>query len=510
MGNYFADLRAQEAQQNGNGDASPPTTSAPPTAPLTDAAPSGAGNGNYFANLNAQEQTAKQAQMNPDDGAFFAGLENFNRSFGRMAEGVLKRGANLLGATDYANTVNNTSLALDASAAKAAEQHPMAAGVGNFVGETAKYVPAMVATSGIGAAAKGVQALSKAVGLGGASGLIMESLNNTQTDSQQMDNAFYGTLTGMGGGAAGFLLGKAMSTIGNYLSPNKTPGTGFLTKVLDPDKAALNSVANEVSSNSINSAEMAAKQKAAENIGSYLSPAESIGTKSAIKKEASTVLQSEGDKTLLNNLVTNRDELLRKKLTDTIDKANPDINEAIATLKPLDGESSVTLKQIHKKFFGSDAQKTDFLDLVANKGGDPQLAGDLLDTIKNIKAGTLDKILERQVGQSPSSVGGKLAGVYQNILNNAIYGRYNQSLTQLMLDPQWSTQVAKVLEDRAQPNLFLKGLKNLIQTVNGTKVNPVTNKVTSNLNIGRTLGIGAAEDMRQSYIPATQPDSQTE
>src|SRR5690606_12122393 len=111
------------------------------TAVAQTAAPVEGEHENYFAKKYASPVTnenAALAQEAPketnDSGGFMAMVENFNRSIGRVAEGVLHMGATAIGADDYANKVKQVHEANDASAAAAAEKHPYWAGAGSVIG----------------------------------------------------------------------------------------------------------------------------------------------------------------------------------------------------------------------------------------------------------------------------------------------------------------------------------------------------------------------------------------
>lgn len=549
--------------------------------------------GNYFANLDASPVTNANAQQQQpdiqDNGATFAALDAFNRQFGRMAEGALQIGANLVGATDSAAIIGEVSKQLDEKAAVSARQHPIASGVGGFVGQVGRTIPAAMATGGAN--------LIGQIGAGAATNMAIEGLEYAPDARTRADKMAMGAVTGGIGGGAGFLISKAFGLLSNVVLEKQ--GTGFMGKIFDSKKAAATMLANEVDNVGGVSAVVGRADKA-KNLGTFLSPAETIGTSSVKTTEQDIVTQNPLAKKALMEAMANREGLLKGKLDDIIDNFTPagkqatiqmkddlfeqlkqininkeqadelfnnpvivglmkDMGKTAQTkelsalpmsnisklnalkmqidddlysrsgkstaqgIKPMNstekaalmeardtltdvltkstmrpdgtsiyaeanklsqqlilqknvlkdikainlkpGQDNPTLAQIHQALFASPEKKEVFLKMVQDTGGNANITRDLIDTINYMKTGTLDKIAAREVGEPSVSVSGRLAGIYQHALQNIMHGKYNAEMTKLLTDNKWQPAVEKVLKDRANPNLFVKGLDTLLKLV---------------------------------------------
>ncbi len=176
------------------------------------------------------------------DSAFMAGVDNFNRMFGRVAESTLQLGAQIgskLGGgqpmTDYANQVVNSNQNLDALAAGAAQVHPIAAGVGTGLGIAAQAVP-LVASGGAAAPSLGGGVLKNA-GIGGAYGF----LSQPGTLEDRMNNATMGALVGGAIPIAAKGLGTAIGDVANRVGGD-SQYTGILPKIFNSEAAAAKDV----------------------------------------------------------------------------------------------------------------------------------------------------------------------------------------------------------------------------------------------------------------------------
>lgn len=330
-----------------------PESTAAPQQPQGQQASQGQPQGNPFDQFTpgsqsstAQPQPTKQEE---DAGAFMAGVENMNRSFGKMAEGVLQAGANISSAlgggqpmADYSNQITNYSNKQQQSADIVAKQHPTAALAGNIVGDALRTVPGVMAAGGgtlLAQMAKG--ALVNA----GASALDIAPDTNAK-----IQNIMQGGALGAIGVGAGALIGKAAQGIGaavkdtgrvlSKLVPNSIKempsGSGMIntassvvSRLLNPTKAAASDLGQEIKyaggKKVVN-----ANGAAAKRLNTWLSPAEQIGTDSARTKEGSILFGKTATKEGVAAKQLSRQNMLKTKLNDTIDNLVPEGQEATA------------------------------------------------------------------------------------------------------------------------------------------------------------------------------------
>lgn len=271
----------------------------------------------------------KGDNSNQDSGAFMASVDQFNRSFGRMSEGVLHGGAELssyLGGgqamKDYAGQVNNLTNSQDSAAAQSAAQHPTAAKVGSIVGNTARFLPVAAATGGLSVPGQ--------LATGGIGAGAQTAIENTPNESGE--DKFTNSMDSAAGGVAGTGIGLGLakgigllSSAGN--SSTAKEAAGFIKKAIAPYKSAVTNIANKVT-NAGGLDKVLPRGEAASNLGTWLSPAEQIGTSDASKAESSLLLPNEAGKSDLMAATQGRDDLLHNTFNKTVDDMVPNGVEA--------------------------------------------------------------------------------------------------------------------------------------------------------------------------------------
>lgn len=199
----------------------------------------------------AQQQAPSTAEQKyPDQGAFMAGVEGFNRTFGSAAEGVIDGVSRILGYTEYNKQVQNYTAQMNESDAQASKNHPYAHGAGTVAGIASQ------AAIPLGAAAKGASLVNRAVT--GAGTAAMYNFAATPGDfDTRMNSAGVGALVGGTVGAVaqpvingiGYLGGKMVQgakNLKNTITGQPVEGSsGFLGKLFDPEASALRDVAEE-------------------------------------------------------------------------------------------------------------------------------------------------------------------------------------------------------------------------------------------------------------------------
>ncbi len=178
--------------------------------------------------------------QNPQEGGmaatFMDGVENFNRQFARLAEGTLSLGAHAVGATQFGNAVDQQTQQLDQSAAEASIRSPVASAVGTGLGVVGQ------AALPFGAAGKGAS-LTKQAMAGGLAGAGYGFLNAAPDLDSRIQNGAMGFL---GGSLAPVALKGYAAAINDISTKTLNKTSGFMSKVLSPNKAALNNVAYEI------------------------------------------------------------------------------------------------------------------------------------------------------------------------------------------------------------------------------------------------------------------------
>jgi hypothetical protein len=215
-------------------------------------------------------------QQQPEQtGSFMAGVEAFNRQFGRMAEG----GLDLVTSGNVNNAIRNTHNREESQYAQTVADHRIATTVGGLVGgvgaATAFGALGGAVGAGVGAAASKVPALAqigsdvssgaqvipqvvKSAANFAGGGAALGYLNYADTPEERTTNAKAAALVGAGVYGAGKAVGSVLST----LVP-KEGVSGFLTKVFFPKKAAAQDLAHRVNVDEIASGQPGMLQTAA-------------------------------------------------------------------------------------------------------------------------------------------------------------------------------------------------------------------------------------------------------
>jgi hypothetical protein len=288
-------------------------------------APQGDTKPDPFANIAPSAPQSSSAQSanagSSDSGAFMAGVESMNRQFGRIAEGIMQKtvGALVPSIGAKIDAVHNN---LEASNAKASEQHPLASTVGSVLGGIGSYVaysPMMGGPGGSGSiAANALSNFGQGALLGGAS--------YTEKGQSGLDTALksgaYGAAFGVGAQALGGLLKGA----GHLLLPEK----GFLGRMINPKGAVADDLAQIVNSEG-GLDNMVARGQAAERIGVPLSPGQQLGGSMAAKE--GSVLANDAAKAKVVDYVNKQEALLRPKAENLINQLVPEGVENAKALK---------------------------------------------------------------------------------------------------------------------------------------------------------------------------------
>lgn len=226
----------------------------PENNPFGDLVPQQQPPGSAFGDLVPTAQTPPSS--------FMDGVEAFNRSFGRMAEGTLSKFAEFTGLTRATQAIDTVNKQEEQSLSEAKIRSPIATMAGGITGDVASSIAygavGAAAGSGIGMAASkvpavaqigsdivsGAQAIPKVVrgmaGLAGASGAL-GYLNYADSEEKRIANATNSALVG----GALYGVGSAVNAGIKAVAP-KEGVSGFLTKVLNPKQAATQDLAHRV------------------------------------------------------------------------------------------------------------------------------------------------------------------------------------------------------------------------------------------------------------------------
>lgn len=192
---------------------------------------------------NASTATNTVPQSNPNDsGAFMAGVENFNRVFGNIAEGTIDLVARATGSKDLQERVANVHNSLQASADQSAAQHPIAATIGTVTGILGS------AALPFGSAARGAGLLQRSI-VGGGTGALTGFLNYAPSIQDRMNNGAVGAMLGAAAPVAFNAAGKLLrnSTTGLSTAAGKMMlGTAKGSAINDVN--VINSAKNQVQS----------------------------------------------------------------------------------------------------------------------------------------------------------------------------------------------------------------------------------------------------------------------
>ena len=295
--------------------------------------------------VEQQQAPAQQAQApNPFDdlvpgpkekaqSAFMDGVENFNRQFGRMAEGVMDltfRGAEALGSTKAAqlrqmNALN--SKMLDDSAAAAEARSPNTALAAKMLG-------------GVGSAV----AYGGALGMGGSLPAAMAKtglISGMQSAAEMAPDMETRGQKGLIGGTIGAVMPAVGAAIGAGYNALKGGGSsGYIKRVLDPNTAAADDLALGVTPEEGILAQ--GRVKAANNIGMELSPAQATGSE-LLKSQESSIPATLGAKAKAASYLNKQEAILKPQAQKLVDEFTPEGQNIAADLQ-------ATYKDNLKKF----------------------------------------------------------------------------------------------------------------------------------------------------------------
>lgn len=164
----------------------------------------------------------------PDEGSFMAGVENFNRVFGRLAEGGIDLVGKAIGSQSLQDNIAKVNTNKNAEAALSAQQHPVAAGIGTGLGIAGTIPYAALLSGGVGAVANG------AVANGAITGGLLGAGNYSASNTDRL-------LNGVAGAALGAAIPAVASQVKGYLSPGDDLSNS-LSKVIGGKSAAAQDV----------------------------------------------------------------------------------------------------------------------------------------------------------------------------------------------------------------------------------------------------------------------------
>lgn len=216
------------------------------------------------------------------------GVEAFNRSFGRMAEGTLKLFASATGMTGFEQNIDAENQRKEQSLAEAKSRSPYATLAGGVTGNVASTVAygAMGAGAGMGIAAKVPAVATAAADISSGSQVLpgvvrgavnmagtsagLSYLNYADTQDERLTNAKNSALLGAGMYGAAHAVAVPLKA----LTP-KEGVSGFLTKVFAPKKAAIQDMAHRVNVDEVATGQpgmLSSAAKAAERQGVPMTP----------------------------------------------------------------------------------------------------------------------------------------------------------------------------------------------------------------------------------------------
>lgn len=216
------------------------------------------GGGDIASQFNSLPEVGQdQGQPAVDSpGAFMAGVDAFNRQFGRVAEGLLQGFGKVTGMGT--NTIDKVNAQNEAQYSANKATHPLATTIGNVAGGVGTGVMAMAAGGGVPAA--GASLAKQAAIYGTQAGLLGAS--NYGTGGERIRNGIIAGTIGAALGAGTGLLSKGVSAI--------------VGKNITPETAAIRAIGDEVKTEGGLPA-MIARGADAKDVGINLDPTQQIG-----------------------------------------------------------------------------------------------------------------------------------------------------------------------------------------------------------------------------------------
>lgn len=266
--------------------------------------------------IGSQGAGIATTSTSPKWDAFMAGVTNFNRVFGNLAEGgigiVGDTIEKLTGSSTLKEAVKTVHENEEYAANIARSAYPKASLAGTLTG-------AVASAALPGGAIRGMPLAGQVV-TGAATGLGYGFLNYEENLSDRLKNAAVGSLFGaltpvalQGYSAAGKqLLNKA-----NDLQP-----AGMLQKIVSPEKAALKNMAYEIDSSPEGQTLLQQRSKLFKEEGVPASFADLSGETQINKEILKTVNTPQLNKTL-KEFNFNRNQILQQKINDMVDNFVP-------------------------------------------------------------------------------------------------------------------------------------------------------------------------------------------
>ena len=233
--------------------------------------------------------------------SFMAAVEGFNRSYGRMAEGVLQLASPIL-PNSFNKGLEKHNAREEASYDIAKTNHPVASRVGEFGGYASQALVTPTASGSLAAQT------GKLAATGGALGAVQYG--------DATDRAVAGTMGAAAGAAGGYVMNKMFGG-GNA---SQVKDVGLLQKMINPQKAAARTIANQVVESGD---DVAAKGLAAKELGVSLTPGQKLGSSAAAKAETRIPIGSESMREAGSKYLKTQQKQLKAAVDDIVDNIVP-------------------------------------------------------------------------------------------------------------------------------------------------------------------------------------------
>lgn len=217
------------------------TSVAASTAPSLATSSSGTNWGNLAQSLSNAQQVPSQGansgvntamQTANDPGSFAAGVDNFNRVFGNIAQGTMDVVSRAMGTTNITNSIASVNKNMNSNADAASAAHPVAGAIGTGLGVAGLTPYVMVGGEALGVG--GASTLAGSVLQNAGVGATLGGLNYAPTMADRGKNAITGGL--LGGTLAGVIGGGAKLMVGDGEM------SSFGQKVINPKQGAVDDV----------------------------------------------------------------------------------------------------------------------------------------------------------------------------------------------------------------------------------------------------------------------------
>lgn len=266
--------------------------------------------------IGSQGAGIATTSTSPKWDAFMAGVTNFNRVFGNLAEGGLGIVGNtiekLTGSSTLKEAVKTVHENEEYAANIARSAYPKASLAGTLTG-------AVASAALPGGAMRGMPLAGQVV-TGAATGLGYGFLNYEENLSDRLKNAAVGSLFG----ALTPVALKGYSSAGKQLlsKTDDLQPAGMLQKIVSPEKAALKNMAYEIDSSPEGRTLLQQRSKLFKEEGVPASFADLAGETQINKEILKTVNTPQLNKTL-KEFNFNRNQILQQKINDMVDNFVP-------------------------------------------------------------------------------------------------------------------------------------------------------------------------------------------